>query len=67
MAEINVYQRYFKANLNYNGRQRNAASVLLISTSENGQIKYEAAVAFFPHDTEEDFAVSYDAYFSTAL
>ena len=40
---------------------------MLISTSEEGQIRYEAAVTFFPHQDETDFAISYDAYFSKVL
>lgn len=40
---------------------------MLIATSEEGNIKYETAVSFFPHTSEEDFAVSYDAYFSKLL
>ena len=35
---------------------------MLIATSEEGNIRYEAAVTFFPHRDEEDFAVSGDAY-----
>lgn len=67
MAEINVYQQYFKAECTFNGVPRHAVSVLLISNSEAGQIRYEAAVSFFPHNDPEDFAVSYDAYFSKVL
>ena len=40
---------------------------MLIADSEAGNIRYEAAVSFFPHNNEEDFAVSYDAYFSKVL
>ena len=67
MAVINVYQQYFAASGTFNGVERHAASVLLISDSEEGRIRYEAAVSFFPHDDDEDFAVSYDAYFSKVL
>ena len=35
--------------------------------SEEGRIKYEVAVSFFPHVSEDDFAVSYDAYFSKVV
>ena len=35
--------------------------------SEEGRIKYEAAISFFPHVSEDDFAVSYDAYFSKVV
>ena len=67
MATINVYQQYFAAKCIFNGVERRAASVLLISDSEAGRIRYEAAVTFFPHADEEDFAVSYDAYLSRPL
>jgi len=67
MATVNIYQRYFEAEMLFNGVQRKGASVLLISDSENGEIKYTAAVSFFPHADSEDFAVSYDAYFSKTL
>ena len=64
MAEVNIYQRYYEAAFECNGTQRCGASVLLISDSESGHIKYTAAVAFIPHEDEEDFRVPYDAYFS---
>lgn len=67
MAVINVYEQYFEAKLTFNGVQRHAALVMLVSDSEAGNIKYEAAVTFFPHNDEEDYAVSYDAYFSKIL
>ena len=64
---INVYERYYAAEAEFNGVPRHGALVMLISTSEEGQIKYEAAVSFFPHNDDEDYAVSYDAYFSKVL
>ena len=67
MATINVYQQYFAAKCIFNGVERRAASVLLISDSEAGTIRYEAAVSFFPHSDPEDFAISYDAYASKTL
>ena len=67
MAEINVYQQYFAAAGTFGGVVRHGASVLLISNSEEGRIRYEVAVSFFPHNDEEDFAVSYDAYFSKVV
>ena len=67
MSEINVYQQYFAAEGTFGGVERYGASVMMISTSEEGRIKYEAAVTFFPHNDEEDYAVSYDAYFSKVL
>lgn len=67
MATINVYQQYFTAECKFNGVERHGASVMLIATSEEGQIRYEVAVSFFPHVTNDDFAVSYDAYFSKVV
>ena len=67
MATSNVYQQYFTAECTFNGVERHAVSVMLIATSEEGRIKYEVAVSFFPHVSEDDFAVSYDAYFSKVL
>ena len=64
---INVYERYYAAKAKFNGVPRHGALVMLIADSEAGNIRYEAAVTFFPHRDEEDFAVSYDAYFSKVL
>ena len=67
MATINVYEQYFKAQGIFNGVERKGALVMLVSDSEAGQIRYTAAVSFFPHRDEEDFAVSYDAFFEKSL
>ena len=67
MATINVYQQYFSAKCVFNDVERRAASVLLISDSESGTIRYEATVSFFPHSDPGDFSVSYDAYASKVL
>ena len=64
---INVYEQYFEADLSANGVERRGALVMLIADSEAGHIRYEAAVTFFPHNDEEDYAVSYDAYFNKVL
>ena len=64
---VNVYEQYFAADLKANGVQRRGALVMLIADSEAGHIRYEAAATFVPHEDENDFAVSYDAYFSTVL
>ncbi len=64
---INVYEQYFGADLMANGVLRRGALVMLIADSEAGHIRYEAAVTFFPHEEENDFAVSYDAWYSTVL
>ena len=65
--EINVYAQYFEASGTFSGVERKGANVLLISDSEAGNISYRAAVSFFPHRDDEDFAVSYDAYFEKEL
>ena len=67
MATVNVYERYYAAEAEYNGVPRHGALVVLVADSDAGNIKYEAAVTFFPHRDEEDFAVSYDAYLSKVL
>ena len=64
---VNVYEQYFGADLMANGVLRRGALVMLIADSEAGHIRYEAAVTFFPHEEENDFAVSYDAYHSAVL
>ena len=64
---INVYSQYFEAAASFSGVERRGALVLLISDSEAGTISYRAAVSFFPYRDEEDFAVSYDAYFEKVL
>jgi len=64
---LNVYEQFFTAEMVANGVPRHAALVMLIADSEAGNIRYEAAATFFPHNDEEDFAVSYDAYFSRVL
>ena len=67
MATVNVYERYYAAEAEFNDVPRRGALVMLIANSEAGSIRYEAAVTFFPHRDEEDYAVSYDAYFSKVL
>ena len=67
MDPVNIFEQYYAAEMTVNGRPRHAALVMLIASSEQGRISYEAAVSFFPHDDEEDYAVSYDAYFTRVL
>ena len=67
MKVINVYDQFFAAACVYNGVERRGAQVMLIATSEEGTVRYEAAVTFFPHRDEEDFAVSGDAYAAKEL
>ncbi len=67
MKVIDVYEQYFKADCFFNTVQRNGAVVKLTATSDAGQIKYDVSVSFFPHEDEEDFRISYDAYESVIL
>ena len=67
MKVVNVYDQYFAGNCVCNGVERRGVQVMLIATSEEGTIRYEAAVNFFPHRDEEDFAISGDAYASREL
>ncbi len=67
MKVINVYDQYFSGQCVSGGVERRAAEVMLIATSEEGTIRYEAAVTFFPHRDAEDFAVSFDAYLAKEL
>ena len=64
---VNVYQRYFEANLEFKGSLRRGASVMLISESAEGNIKYTAAVTFIPYENAQDFRVTHDALFSKTL
>ena len=64
---IDVYERFYKANATFSGVKRNGALVKLTSDSEAGNITYTANVTFFPHVDDEDYAVSYDAYFESVL
>jgi hypothetical protein len=61
MKVVDVCQQYFAARCIYSGVERRAAAVTLTAESDAGTIRYVAAVSFFPHTDEEDFAVSYDA------
>ena len=67
MATINVYEQYFAAEGTFNDVPRRGALVMLIADSCDGQIRYDAAVTFFPHRDEEDYAVSYDACFEKTI
>ena len=62
MKVVNVYQQYFSADCMVNGVQRNGVNVMLTATSEEGTVRYDVGISFFPHVDETDFAVSYDAY-----
>ena len=64
---VNVYERFYRADAVFSELPRRGALVMLVSDSEAGFITYKAAVTFFPHRDEEDYAVSYDAYFEKEL
>lgn len=64
---VNVYEQYFEAEATFSGVRRRAALVMLVSDSEAGHVRYEANVTFFPHENDEDYAVSYDAIFGKVL
>ena len=64
---MDVYQQYFQASCVFQGVERRAVSVKLTATSGDGMISYEVSVSFFPHQDEEDFAVSGDAFASKTL
>ena len=62
-----VFMQYYSAELTWNGVVRRGAAVRLTADSEAGQIVYTASVSFFPHASDDDFSVSYDAYFEKEL
>ena len=64
---IDVYEQYFRAEAEFNGIPRRAAIVKLTSDSEAGNIRYTVSCNFFPFRDEEDFAISYDAYFEKEI
>lgn len=67
MKVVDIYQQYFAADCAGQGVERRGVSVTLTATSEEGTVRYEAAVSFFPHVDEEDFAVSSDVYAAKEL
>ena len=58
---VAVYSRYYAAQCVFNGVPRRAAIVKLTCESGGGEVRYLANVSFFPHEDDEDYAVSYDA------
>ncbi|MBO4321558.1 MAG: hypothetical protein J5919_01055 [Clostridia bacterium] len=67
MSEIDVFECCYGAKAEFSGVARRAASVKLTATSDAGEISYRASVSFFPHRDDEDFAISYDAYFEKEI
>ncbi len=64
---IDVYKQYFGAECEFNGVLRRGASVTLTAESGGGMIRYEVAVSFFPHTSEDDFGITYDAFSSVEI
>ncbi len=67
MKVVDVYQQFFAARCVFQNVERRAVTVTLTATSDAGTIRYEVGVSFFPHVSEEDYAVSYDAYASAEI
>ncbi len=67
MKVIDVFMCYYEADCTVNERPRHAAKVSLTCTTDAGMVDYVWAVSFFPHDAEDDFAVSYDAETSRSI
>ena len=61
MKTIDIYKQYFSAECTFNGVERRGAAVWLTAENDNGMIRYEVGVTFFPYRNDEDFAISYDA------
>lgn len=55
-----VYEQYFEASHPGNGLPRHGARAALTVSTGEGQLRYEAQLSFFPHETAEDFRISYD-------
>ena len=60
--DISVYEQYFAASHPGQGRPRHGVRTALTVSSGEGRVRYAASLSFFPHEDEEDFAVSYDVY-----
>ncbi len=60
--DFNVYEQYFAASHPGNGRPRHGVRAALTVSSGEGRVRYAASLSFFPHDTEEDFCISWDVY-----
>ena len=61
MKVINVYEQYFEGHAVANGVERKGVRIALIAASEEGNIRYEVMVNFFPHTEEDPFLIAYDA------
>ena len=61
MKVIDAYLQYFEAECDFNDSLRKGAAVRLTCSSGEGNVEYLVSVSFFPHETEDDFRISYDA------
>lgn len=62
MKVIDVYSQYFHADCVYHDIPRKAALVTLTATSDNGDVRYEVHLTFFPFRDPTDFAITCDAF-----
>ena len=62
-----VYEQYYAASHPGNGTARHGARAALIAATGEDMIRYEAALSFFPHETDDDFRISYDICASRIL
>ena len=65
--DFNVYEQYFAARHPGNGRPRHGARAALTVSSGEERVRYTASLSFFPHETEEDFCISWDVYAERVL
>lgn len=61
MTNIDIFEQYLAGTCTYNGVERRGVLVKLNAESDAGNLRYTVLVSFFPHENDEDFAVSYDA------
>lgn len=62
MKVIDVYEQYFAADCMYNDMLRKAVIVTLMATSDEGNVKYEVNLNFFPYTDPTDFVETFDAF-----
>lgn len=60
--DFNVYEQYFAAAHPGSGRPRHGVRAALTVSSGEGRVRYAASLSFFPHETPEDFCISWDVY-----
>ena len=60
MKVVNVYEQYFEGHCRVYDTDWKGVRVALVATSEEGTVRYEVQVNFFPHTEEDPFLISYD-------